>query len=607
MGYISPVLLNMASYSRSFTANRLLSHDMNTLSDLRTQETDYSVKLSSYGGLLSNLSIMSDTLARMQKSPSDMMSATVSEKSLLSATALNYATSSNYNIQIENIASTQKISSGIFADPTSPVADLSSVPTQALRIQMGSGSPVDIAVDASNNSLTGIRDAINNTGIGITASVENSGFTVDNSNNTIVFNDGTDRTATLNAGAYTSSGLAAEVKRALEAANGNHDTYTATYDSTANTFAIKNDLTNANAVDFMWEDPGTTAGGLLGFSAANRDPLGVGGTSNGNSSVLGTGYSLVLSGNSTGADNTIKMSVDENNDGTFGITAGNTDMTGLSRLAFDPTYDSTGSVTGGVTSMTQFQAAQDARLKVNGIEHTRPGNSFEDLTPGISLNLQSADTGYAATPTTIKLSTAPMMLTANLNMFVSSYNSTLSYMNTLDSSDSSGDAATRGDGGGPLSNEPDFQDLNSALKTIRQKIYVTNTGLNTLSYIGITFDGNGKMVFDTTRLNNSLSEDAAGVTSIANQMSAWLNKTLTGYTEDALPRDQDNYSTLLSQMQDKEKKLKQTIQLKQSIMSNTLATIDSILAPLPEPGSSGGGGLLDLLSQKIPNNPVKKF
>jgi flagellar hook-associated protein 2 len=81
----------------------------------------------------------------------------------------------------------------------------------------------------------------------------------------------------------------------------------------------------------------------------------------------GNGYRLVLSSKLTGASNRITVKVDEDNNGVFEEPS-ETDLTGLSKLAFNPTYDSDGNVTGGISNMIQSQAAVDAVLKIDGLE-----------------------------------------------------------------------------------------------------------------------------------------------------------------------------------------------------------------------------------------------
>ena len=57
---------------------------------------------------------------------------------------------------------------------------------------------------------------------------------------------------------------------------------------------------------------------------------------------------------------------------------------GLERFAFGP------GVTGG---MTQAQNAQDAIVRLDGVEVNRTTNSFTDLVPGVQIDLKKAAPG----------------------------------------------------------------------------------------------------------------------------------------------------------------------------------------------------------------------
>src|SRR3546814_19474733 len=58
--------------------------------------------------------------------------------------------------------------------------------------------------------------------------------------------------------------------------------------------------------------------------------------------------------------------------------------TGLERFAYDP------AVTGG---MTRAQIAQDAIVKLDGVEVKRASNSIDDLIEGVEINLKKAAVG----------------------------------------------------------------------------------------------------------------------------------------------------------------------------------------------------------------------
>ncbi|MFO0752726.1 MAG: flagellar hook-basal body complex protein [Thermodesulfovibrionales bacterium] len=104
-------------------------------------------------------------------------------------------------------------------------------------------------------------------------------FTIDSTNNAIVFNNGTDRSAYITPGSYTANGLSAAIKTALEQYDGSAtDTYTVSYDTTTKKFMIVNGdsaATNAVPVTLKWSNANTTVEQILGYSSESDSTLSV--------------------------------------------------------------------------------------------------------------------------------------------------------------------------------------------------------------------------------------------------------------------------------------------------------------------------------------------
>jgi len=97
------------------------------------------------------------------------------------------------------------------------------------------------------------------------------------------------------------------------------------------------------------------------------------------------------------------------------------------------------SVTAPVTK-TQYQSAQNAVFKLNGVEFTRSSNAVSDALTGISLNL--ATTTALNTPITLTVSNDIVSARPKLDAFVKAYNDLYSLYKTQTAS--SMDVATRG-------------------------------------------------------------------------------------------------------------------------------------------------------------------
>ena len=289
---------------------QLMSLERRPIEALTKKKSEYEAKISSYGNISSLLNNLKNTLSALKKNSFLSLSANSSDNTVLTATAKSNASEGTYNINIIRTASSQSIYSDIFSSIDESVADLSEYNTQKIRIDIGSNEPIDITIDETNNTLSGIRDAINNARAGVRASIINDG----------------------------------------------------------------------------------------------------------------DGYRLVLTSNSTGSSNRITIMVDENNDGVFEEAPSETDLIGLSRLAFNATYNENGEVTGGITNMAQSQAGLDAILSINGLQIIRSTNTISDAIPGVTLNLLNSSSGR-----TINLTVSKDIskIIQNINTFITAYKNVL--------------------------------------------------------------------------------------------------------------------------------------------------------------------------------------
>ena len=96
-------------------------------------------------------------------------------------------------------------------------------------------------------------------------------------------------------------------------------------------------------------------------------------------------------------------------------------------------------VAAGITK-TQYQAAQNAAFKLNGVEFTRASNTVSDAITGITLNL--ATTTALATPVTLTVSNDSVSARPKLDALVKAYNDLYSLFKSQTAS--SMDASSRG-------------------------------------------------------------------------------------------------------------------------------------------------------------------
>ena len=155
---------------------------------------------------------------------------------------------------------------------------------------------------------------------------------------------------------------------------------------------------------------------------------------------------------------------------------------------------STNVVASGITK-TQYQAAQNAVFKLNGVEFTRASNTVSDAISGLTLNLSS--TTALATPITLTVSNDSVSARPKLDALVKAYNDLYSVYKSQTAS--SVDSASRG-----ILNS-DFG-VSSMMRQISAGLILPTTdltggalsGQTDLSAMGLKLLDNGNLAVDET-------------------------------------------------------------------------------------------------------------
>lgn len=253
------------------------------------------------------------------------------------------------------------------------------------------------------------------------------------------------------------------------------------YDSNANTFTLNGE----KAAQTVTINPSsnTLSGVRDAINAAN---IGVSATIVND----GTDNKLVLTSKETGAANGIKITVSDD-DGLGG------DSTGLSRLAFDPT-----AAAGSGKNLTQVQAAQNAKLQIDGIAISKSSNTITNAIEGVTLNLLKSNDGN---PTTLGVSHDSAGIKAAVTTFVQSYNSINQTLSDL----SSYNAAAKT--GGVLQGDSAALSIQTRIRATLSaaigNVGGTGAGLSSLSQIGVSFQKDGSLALDATKLQTALDNN----------------------------------------------------------------------------------------------------
>jgi flagellar hook-associated protein 2 len=153
--------------------------------------------------------------------------------------------------------------------------------------------------------------------------------------------------------------------------------------------------------------------------------------------------------------------------------------------------------TGTGAQMTQAQPAQDAIIRMDGVDTTHTTNTVTDLIAGVTLNLVSARPG---TTITLGVTRPTDAITQAVNDYVSAYNSLKSEIDTATA------IGSGGTGQGPLYG-------NSAIREMQRQLQkITSTALSsypngpqTLAEIGVSTGQDGTLSVDANKLAKALS------------------------------------------------------------------------------------------------------
>jgi flagellar hook-associated protein 2 len=195
---------------------------------------------------------------------------------------------------------------------------------------------------------------------------------------------------------------------------------------------------------------------------------------------------LVLKG-ATGESQAFTLSVAEGTD------------SWLERFAFDP------GATGG---MVRSQVAQDALLRVDGIDARRSSNSFSDLIPGVQFDLKRAAPG---TVVTLGVTRPTAAIEQGMRDFVDAYNELAGLIARATA------AGVGGKEGGPLRGDVGVREMQRQLSQLTSTVLASDgTGPRTLAEIGVRTNRDGTLSLDAVQLKARLAEDPDGVEALFN-------------------------------------------------------------------------------------------
>ncbi|WP_312121038.1 flagellar filament capping protein FliD [Kosakonia cowanii] len=203
-------------------------------------------------------------------------------------------------------------------------------------------------------------------------------------------------------------------------------------------------------------------------------------------------------------DNSYYLSLTSRDSGT---TNQMTITTNDAELAKYVSYDSTN--TGSASNvMTQQVAANDAKVKINGIDITRSSNTITDAPEGVTLTLNKLTTG---TPETLSVTKDNAPMTAAIQAYVDAYNSLQTTIGNQTKYTAVDQGSTQNTSNGDLLGDGTLRNIQTRLRSQLSASQSGNDSFAVLSQLGITQDVNGKLSVDSTKLEKALNEKSADV------------------------------------------------------------------------------------------------
>jgi len=232
---------------------------------------------------------------------------------------------------------------------------------------------------------------------------------------------------------------------------------------------------------------GTVATGTVKIDSTNNSLQGIRDAINAanigvTASILNVGgtepFRLVLQSTSGGGTGSMKIGVD-----------GDSAISDL--LAHDPA---------GVQNLTQTIVGQDAQLTINGLSVTSPSNTLSEAIQGVKLTLAKTGT------TSVTVAQDATGAQAAVQGLVKAYNDLVGQIRELTGVDVENNTS------GPLVGD-------SAARTIQRQLREALSGalpnngqtVRVLSQVGVTFQKDGTLAFDSGKFSQAVATDAAAV------------------------------------------------------------------------------------------------
>jgi flagellar hook-associated protein 2 len=475
--------------------SKLMTVESLPLTALTNKTASYQASLTAYGSLQGALSSL-QTAAQAMSTTAKLtaFSTTVADTTIFAASADSSASAGSHNITVTSLAQAQSVRTA------TGVTSATSFALGSVTLDFGTygtGATVVGGVPTSTTQIASGSLLIN--GVDITTTVDG----------TDVVDQGAKIADAINAAKIPNVTAAADPltgKVSLTSANSTAIAITGT-DTASSGFSVGTN--NAFATNTFAAD--STRSKTLTIDSSNNTLQGMRDTINGAnfgvtaSIVTGTdGSHLVVSSNSSGAANALRITVSQ----LGGTPTGSAALTSLA-------YDASGVAP---SAMTSLATGQDASLTVDGLAVNSASNVVTSAIQGMTLNLSKAGT------TTLGVAKSVSTAYSAIQTFVSAYNAVNTQIKTSTAFDATTGTAS------VLTGDATTRTIQAQLRNIlNQAVSGAPSGSSTLSDFGISFQKDGSLAVDSTKLSTALNNPNKDVTKLfaSGGLAVQINTSIT--------------------------------------------------------------------------------
>jgi flagellar hook-associated protein 2 len=235
---------------------------------------------------------------------------------------------------------------------------------------------------------------------------------------------------------------------------------------------------------------------------------------------------LVITSKDTGEVNSLKISVADDD-------TNNVDALGLSQLAYDPL-----ATVGSGQNLTQMQAAKNAILDIDGIAVVKSSNTITDAIEGVTINLLATSNSLSVN---LGLTTNQDKIKESVTAFVDGYNKLNDALRNLTKYDETGKAS------GALLGDATARSVINQIKSVMTKTITSGNTINSLSQIGVSFQRDGKLALDATKLATAVTTNFSDISTLF-ATSAKATDPLIAYSSSTSKTLAGTYAVTVSQL-----------------------------------------------------------